>query len=65
MRIVDSDIVTTGNDEVLVSVDDDGTVAVTLVIRDPDPDGVRVLSLRPEAAHELGNKLRLASKAAG
>jgi hypothetical protein len=62
--LIESDILDTAHREVLVSLDDDGNVVVHLLVRDGSygPQALTVLALKPEEAHMLGNKLRLAAK---
>lgn len=66
MDVIESDVWTTDGHEVMVTVQDDGNVCLHLIVRD-EPGGKSWLfaTLVPQAAHELGNKLRLAAKKVG
>lgn len=67
MQVIESDILEAENDEVFVAIDDDGLVTVHRIVRGEEgrSGAFRLVALRPSAAHELGNKLRLAAKKAG
>jgi hypothetical protein len=64
MEIIESDILTTNGHEVWVKVEDGGEVAVFAVDRTghDGPAAIGLMTLSADAAHELGNKLRLAAK---
>lgn len=62
LEVLDSDILTTEGLDVWVSVWEDNTVGVSLIDRSVNPAvNIGRFNLPADAAHELGNKLRLAA----
>lgn len=61
--IIDSYILTAEGREVMVTVNDDGTIGVRLIDRAKRASlQIQILNLHPADAHQLGNKLRLAAR---